>query len=199
MSNKKKHQSPEPETQETVQDPVTEETGAAEETAAEAAETVADEPEVLETEPAELGELRDKVADLTDSLKRSMAEFDNFRKRSDKEKAARFDMGVRSVVERILPVLDNFERGLSGLSEEQAKDPFADGMAKTYKQMSDMLSELGVAPIEAVGKTFNPDLHNAVMHIEDETVDENIVVEEFQKGYTLNGTVVRYSMVKVAN
>lgn len=140
-----------------------------------------------------------KIAELTDQYKRSLAEFDNFRKRTEKEKAARFDMGVRSVAEKILPVVDNFERGIGTLTEEQKEDAFAAGMIRTYKQMTDILEQIGIVPIEAVGKNFNPDLHNAVMHVEDETVDENIVVEEFQKGYTYNGTVVRYSMVKVAN
>lgn len=140
-----------------------------------------------------------KVDELTDRLKRTMAEFDNYRKRTEKEKAARFDLGVRSVVEKVLPVLDNFERGLATLGEEQKKEPFAEGMEKTYRQMTEMLTGLGLAPIEAVGKPFDPDFHNAVMHEEREDAGENEVVEEFQKGYTLNGTVVRYSMVKVAN
>ena len=162
-----------------------------EENTAEAAEETA--------EVSHEAELEQKVAEMTDRLQRNMAEFDNFRKRTEKEKAARFEMGERNVIEKMLPVLDNFERGLATVSEEQKKDPFVDGMDKIYKQMVSVLEEMGVAPIEAVGKEFNPDFHNAVMHVEDETIDENIIVEEFQKGYTYKGSVVRYSMVKVAN
>jgi len=165
----------------------------------------ATEETVAQEEPAEASEtpskeeaLEKQVAELGDSLKRQMAEFDNFRKRTEKEKAARFDMGVRSVIEKILPVVDNFERGLSVIDEEN-KDAFAEGMEKTYKQLIDTLTELGVTPIEAIGQKFNPDMHNAVMHVEDENEPDNTVVEEFQKGYMYNGTVVRYSMVKVAN
>ena len=191
--------------------------GTAEPETEQEADKETEEPEKAEPEKAEPGKTakkkfwkskdkasepdeRDKkIAELTDQYKRTMAEFDNFRKRTEKEKAARFDMGIRSVAEKILPVVDNFERGIAGLTEEQKADAFAAGMIKTYKQMTDVLEQIGIVPIEALGKPFNPDLHNAVMHIEDETVDENTVVEEFQKGYTYNGTVVRYSMVKVAN
>ncbi len=140
-----------------------------------------------------------QIDDLNDRLRRSLAEFDNYRKRTDAEKAARFDMGKRNVIEQILPVVDNFERGLATLSEEQKADPFVDGMDKTYRHLMSALEGLGVKPIEAVGQPFNPDFHNAVMHVEDEEQPANTVIEEFQKGYTMNGTVVRYSMVKVAN
>ena len=170
-------------------------TEAAEETASEQVTEEAPEAEEVSKE----AELEQKVADMTDRLQRNMAEFDNFRKRTEKEKAARFEMGERNVIEKMLPVLDNFERGLATVPEEQRKDPFVDGRDKIYKQMVSVLEEMGVAPIEAVGKEFNPDFHNAVMHVEDDTIDENIVVEEFQKGYTYKGSVVRYSMVKVAN
>ena len=139
------------------------------------------------------------IADLTDKLQRQMAEFENFRKRTEKEKSAMFDMGSRNVIEKILPVIDNFERGLAGVPEERKEDPFVAGMDKVYKQLMKELSELGVKQIEALGQPFNPALHNAVMHMEDETVDENTIVEEFQKGYTFHDGVVRYSMVKVAN
>ena len=139
-----------------------------------------------------------KIEELTDKWKRTMAEFENFRKRSEKEKSQMYDMGARSMVEKILPVVDSFERGLSGLDEE-VEDPFADGMKMVYKQLATALSEAGVEEIEAVGKPFDPDLHNAVMHIDDEAYGENEIVEELQKGYTYHGTVVRYSMVKVAN
>ena len=137
-----------------------------------------------------------KVEELTDRLKRTMAEFDNFRKRTEKEKSSMYIIGAKEIVEKILPVVDNFERGLA---QAQEGDAFADGMKMIYKQLTTTLDELGVKPIEAVGKEFNPDFHNAVMHVEDEEVGENIVVEEFQKGYTYKDFVVRHSMVKVAN
>ena len=137
-----------------------------------------------------------KVEELTDRLKRTMAEFDNFRKRTEKEKSSMYIIGAKEIVEKILPVVDNFERGHA---QAQEGDAFADGMKMIYKQLTTTLDELGVKPIEAVGKEFNPDFHNAVMHVEDEEVGENIVVEEFQKGYTYKDFVVRHSMVKVAN
>lgn len=137
-----------------------------------------------------------QIEELTDKLKRSMAEFDNFRKRTEKEKASMYIIGAREIVEKMLPVVDNFERGLAQAVEG---DAFADGMKMIYKQMMTTLDELGVKPIEAVGKEFDPNFHNAVMHVEDESVGENIVVEELQKGYTYKDFVVRHSMVKVAN
>ncbi|MBQ7371174.1 MAG: nucleotide exchange factor GrpE [Blautia sp.] len=137
-----------------------------------------------------------QIDDLTDRLKRNMAEFDNFRKRTEKEKSSMYIIGAKDIVEKILPVVDSFERGLAQAPEE---DPFADGMQKIYKQLLTTLEELGVQPIEAVGKEFDPNLHNAVMHVEDEEAGENVVVEEFQKGYTYKDFVVRHSMVKVAN
>ena len=140
-----------------------------------------------------------KVEELTDRLKRTMAEFDNFRKRTEKEKAAMFEVGAKSVIEKMLPVIDNFERGLATLSDEEKEQPFAQGMDKIYKQFVASLEELGVKAIEAEGNEFDPNFHNAVMHVEDETVGENIIVEEFQKGYMYKDSVVRHSMVKVAN
>ncbi len=140
-----------------------------------------------------------KIAELTDRLQRTMAEFENFRKRTEKEKAMMFDMGARSVIEKILPVIDNFERGLASVPEESREDGFVTGMDKVYRQMMKELEEIGVKVIESKGETFNPDRHNAVMHVEDDTVGENTIVEEFQKGYTYRDSVVRYSMVKVAN
>ena len=137
-----------------------------------------------------------KIEELTDRLKRNMAEFDNFRKRTEKEKASMYIIGAREIVEKILPVVDNFERGLAQAPEE---DAFAEGIRMIYKQLMTTLEELGVKQIEAVGKEFDPDFHNAVMHVEDEEAGENIVVEEFQKGYTYKDFVVRHSMVKVAN
>ena len=140
-----------------------------------------------------------QIEDLTDKLKRSMAEFENFCKRTEKEKAAMYEVGAKSVIEKILPVVDNFERGMATLSEEEAHSPFAEGMDKIYKQLLTTLEGMDVKAIEAVGQEFNPDFHNAVMHVEDESVGENIVVEEFQKGYLYRENVVRHSMVKVAN
>lgn len=137
-----------------------------------------------------------QIEELTDRLKRNMAEFDNFRKRTEKEKASMYIIGAREIVEKILPVVDNFERGLAQAPEE---DAFAEGVRMIYKQLMTTLEELGVKQIEAVGKEFDPDFHNAVMHVEDEEAGENIVVEEFQKGYTYKDFVVRHSMVKVAN
>ena len=128
-----------------------------------------------------------------------MAEFDNFRKRTEKEKAQMFETGARSIIEKLLPVVDNFERGLAAIPEEEKGNPFAEGMEKIYKQMMTMLEDAGVKPIEAEGKEFDPNLHNAVMHVDDESFGENIVAEELQKGYMYRETVVRHSMVKVAN
>lgn len=141
----------------------------------------------------------EKIAELNDRVLRQQAEFINYRNRTDKEKAQMFEVGAKSAFEKILPVIDNFERGLSTLSEEELAQPFASGIDKTYRQLMKALEEAGVTPIEAVGQSFNPDLHNAVMHVEDESVGENIVVEEFQKGYMYHDSVLRHSMVKVAN
>lgn len=139
------------------------------------------------------------IEELKDKNARLMAEFENFRKRNEKEKAAMFEVGSKSVIEKMLPVLDNFERGFKTLSEEDKETPFAQGMELVYKQLVSSLEEIGVKPIEAVGKEFDPNLHNAVMHEDNDEVGENIVVEEFQKGYTYRDSVVRFSMVKVAN
>ena len=140
----------------------------------------------------------EKIEELTDMVKRQMAEFDNYRKRTEKEKASMYVIGAKDIVEKILPIVDNFERGLATV-EHPEDDPFADGMNKVYKQLTKTLEDMGVTVIEAVGKEFDPNLHNAVMHVEDENVGENIVVEEFQKGYKYKDIVVRHSMVKVAN
>ncbi|MFV0363756.1 MAG: nucleotide exchange factor GrpE [Suipraeoptans sp.] len=141
----------------------------------------------------------EKIEDLTDKLTRQMAEFDNFRKRTDKEKSRMYEIGVKDVVEKILPVIDNFERGFDGVEGEEKEKPFVQGMDLIYKQLMTMLEDIGVKPIEAVGQPFDPDFHNAVMHVEDENFGENVVAEEFQKGYLYKDTVVRHSMVKVAN
>ena len=140
-----------------------------------------------------------QIEDLTDKLRRQMAEFDNFRKRTEKEKSGMFEMGAKSVVEKLLPVVDNFERGLASVPEDQKEDPFVAGVDKVYKQLLTVFDELGVKPIEAVGQPFDPNFHNAVMHVEDDEQGENVVIEEFQKGYMYHDSVVRHSMVKVAN
>lgn len=139
----------------------------------------------------------EKIEELTDKLTRQMAEFDNYRKRTEREKSSMYLVGARDVVEKILPVVDNFERGLAAAGDPE--DPFVDGMNKIYKQLTAVLTDLGVTAIEAVGKEFDPNFHNAVMHVDDESVGENIIVEEFQKGYMYKDSVVRHSMVKVAN
>lgn len=139
------------------------------------------------------------IEELTDKYKRTFAEFDNFRKRSEKEKSAMYEVGAKDVIEKILPVVDNFERGFKAVSEEELATPFAEGMDKIYKQLLKTLEDLGVKEIEAEGNEFDPSLHNAVMHVEDETLGENIVAEVLQKGYMYRDSVVRHSMVKVAN
>ncbi|MBQ6787780.1 MAG: nucleotide exchange factor GrpE [Lachnospiraceae bacterium] len=143
--------------------------------------------------------LQEKVDELEDRVKRQMAEFDNFRKRTEKEKSAMFETGAKSVIEKMLPVVDNFERGLAGLSEEEMKQPFAEGMNMVYKQLIQELEKLEVKPIEAVGCEFNPELHNAVMQVESEEYESGIIAQELQKGYTYRDTVVRYSMVSVVS
>ena len=141
----------------------------------------------------------EKIEELTDRVKRQMAEFENFRKRTEKEKSSMYEMGARDIIERILPVIDNFERGLAVIPEDIKEDPIAEGMEKIYKQIQKVFEEAGVKPIEAAGKEFDPNFHNAVMHVEDESLGENIVAEELQKGYMYRDSVVRHSMVKVAN
>ena len=200
--------------EENVSEELTEETETAEATAetqdaAEESNTEETEAEKLEKakkalfSKKEKKEKKDKkdeqIAELTDRLMRQMAEFDNFRKRTEREKAQMFEIGAKDIIEKILPVVDNFERGFAGLSEEELATPFAQGMDKVYKQMISTLESAGVKPIEAVGKEFDPNLHNAVMHEDNEEFGENIVSEEFIKGYTYRDSVVRHSMVKVAN
>lgn len=141
----------------------------------------------------------EQIEELNDRLRRTMAEFDNFRKRTEKEKSAMYEIGAKSIVERILPVIDNFERGLSAPPADESAKAFVDGMDMIYKQLLKTLEESGVKAIEAVGQEFDPNFHNAVMHVEDESVGENVIVEEFQKGYLYRDSVVRHSMVKVAN
>lgn len=200
---------------ETVADEILEETEqeaaedmSQEQTDAQAAENQPDDKDVQTDDKKRFfGKKKDKkdkqIEDLTAQLdnlrKRNLAEFENFRKRTEKEKSTMFDMGAKSVVEKLLPIIDNFERGFAGLSEEQMSDPFVSGMDMVYKQLVKALADMGVEPIEAVGKPFDPNLHNAVMHVEDENLGENTVAQEFQKGYLYHGSVVRHSMVQVAN
>jgi len=147
----------------------------------------------------ELAAKDQKIEDLNDRLMRSMAEFDNFRKRSEKEKSMMYDMGVKSIIEKMLPIVDNFERGFGTINEKEKESAFAQGIELIYRQLLSSLDEIGVKPIDAVGKEFDPNLHNAVMHGEDESMGENIVSDEFQKGYVYRDMVVRHSMVKVLN
>ena len=141
--------------------------------------------------------LQIKIDELEDRVKRQMAEFDNFRKRTEKEKSQMFETGAKSVIEKILPVVDNFERGLATVPEDEATSPFAEGMNMIYKQLMDELDKMDVKPIEALGCEFDPDLHNAVMQVESEEYESGIIAQELQKGYTYRGSVVRHSMVAV--
>jgi len=141
----------------------------------------------------------EKIEELNDRLVRNLAEFENFRNRSEKEKSAMFEIGAKSVIEKILPVVDNLERGFDGLSEEEKETPFVKGIEAVYKQLMTAFEEMGVTPIEAVGQEFDPNFHNAVMHDEDDSEETNKVIEEFQKGYMYKDSVVRHSMVKVLN
>lgn len=184
----------------------------------EAAEAVTEEPteEAVETEGSDEESAKDKkglgkkkktdkkteayeakIAELDDRVKRQMAEFENFRKRTEKEKATMFEMGAKSVIEKILPVADNFERGLAAIPEEDQNSPFAEGLNKIYKQLMTELENLGVKPIEAVGQEFDPNFHNAVMQVESDEYEEGVIAQELLKGYTYRDTVVRYSMVAV--
>ena len=167
-------------------------------------EETASEPETEDTETEKKGFFKKKkdkkdeqIEELNDRLKRQMAEFDNFRKRTEKEKAQMYDMGAKSIVEKILPVIDNFERGLAAVPEEAKEDAFVVGMDKVYKQMLTELDAIGVKPIEAVGTEFNPDFHNAVMQVENGELESGTVAQELQKGYTYKDSVVRHSMVAV--
>jgi molecular chaperone GrpE len=141
--------------------------------------------------------MQEMIAGLPERVKRQLAEFENFRNRTEKEKSETFELGVRSVVEKLLPVVDNFERGFATVEEEDKNDPFVDGMSRVYKQLMTELEKLGVEPIEAVGKPFDPNLHNAVMQTQSEEYESGTVAQELQKGYTCHGKVVRHSMVSV--
>ena len=193
----------------TVEDTAKDEAEAAQEAPAdteEAPEEPADEAKAEKEEKKGFFKKKEKkdkkdemIEELTDKVRRSMAEFDNFRTRTEKEKSAMFEVGAKSVIEKLLPVVDNFERGLAAVPEDEQGSAFVEGMEKIYKQMFKMLEDMEVKPIEAVGQPFDPNFHNAVMHVEDEEAGENIVIEEFQKGYMYRDSVVRHSMVKVAN
>lgn len=174
---------------------------AAEQDAAEEAETdnTKDDAEEETTDTAKPDKKDKQIEELNDKYKRLFAEFDNFRKRTDAEKTVMFTEGERTVLLKVLPLIDNFERAIASIPEEQKETALAEGIDKTYKSFMSQLAELGVTPIDAAGKPFDANLHNAVMHIEDEETDENTVVEEFQKGYMFKDKVLRYSMVKVAN
>ena len=193
-------------------DEAVEETVEAEEVAEETSESEAAEETVeAETEESDdkkgfFGKKKDKkdkkdlkIEELEDKVKRQLAEFENFRNRTEKEKSRMYEFGARDVIEKMLPVVDNFERGFASIPEEEKGSPVASGMEMIYKQIMTTLEGLGVQPIEALNKPFDPNVHNAVMHVEDDGVEENTVVEEFQKGYIYKENVIRYSMVKVAN
>lgn len=140
---------------------------------------------------------QERIEELEDKVKRQLAEFENFRNRSEKEKTAMYEVGAKSVIEKLLPVIDNFERGFLTVPEEEKDSPFVDGMNKVYKQLITELESIGVKPIEAVGLEFDPNLHNAVMQVESEEYESGVVAQELQKGYTYRDTVVRHSMVAV--
>lgn len=193
---------PEEAMEETVEETVEETTDTASESAPQeegAAEAEAKSTKKTNRKKAKKDKRDEKIEELNDRLMRNLAEFENFRNRSEKEKSAMFEVGARSVIEKILPVVDNLERGFDGLSEEEKETPFAKGIEAVYKQLMTGFEEMGVKPIEAVGQEFNPDFHNAVMHDEDDSDETNIVIEEFQKGYMYKDSVVRHSMVKVLN
>ena len=183
----------------------TEEESAAAEAEAEEEAAASDAEETASEETKKTGGFRKKekkdkrdeqIAELNDRLMRQMAEFDNYRKRTEKEKASMYEVGAKEVIEKLLPIVDNFERGLA---DADGSDPFADGILKIYKQLTTALEEMGVTPIESVGCEFDPNMHNAVMHVDDENEGTNVIVEEFQKGYKYKDNIIRYSMVKVAN
>ena len=198
------------ETVETAEE-VVEETVETEETADEAVEETVEAEETDENEETTekkgfFGKKKDKkdkkdlkIEELEDKVKRQLAEFENFRNRTEKEKSRMYEFGARDVIEKMLPVVDNFERGLAAIPEAEKDGPVASGMEMIYKQMMTTLEGLGVTPIDALNKPFDPNFHNAVMHVEDEEIEESTVVEEFQRGYIYKDHVIRYSMVKVAN
>ena len=195
-------------TEETVQtEEAAEETKAAEQTGetSEPAEAAEDDKKDKKAEKKKAkadkkqDALKEKVEELEDRVKRQMAEFENFRKRTEKEKTAMFETGAKSVIEKILPVVDNFERGLASVPEEEKDGAFAQGMQMIYKQLMQELEKMEVKPIPAVGEEFNPDFHNAVMQVESDEYDSGVIAQELQKGYTYRDSVVRHSMVAVVS
>ena len=192
------------ETEEVAEETV--EAEAAEEVVEETAEEVAEDSEEADEKKGFFGKKKDKkdkkdlkIEELEDKVKRQLAEFENFRNRTEKEKSRMYEFGARDVIEKMLPVVDNFERGLAAIPEAEKGGPVASGMEMIYKQIMTTLEGLGVTSIEALNKPFDPNFHNAVMHVEDDEIEESTVVEEFQKGYIYKEHVIRYSMVKVAN
>ena len=185
---------------------VAEETVEAEEVTEETAEEAVESEEEAGEKKGFFGKKKDKkdkkdlkIEELEDKVKRQLAEFENFRNRTEKEKSRMYEFGARDVIEKMLPVVDNFERGLAAIPEAEKGGPVASGMEMIYKQIMNTLEGLGVTPIDALNKPFDPNFHNAVMHVEDDEIEESTVVEEFQKGYIYKEHVIRYSMVKVAN
>lgn len=175
----------------------TENEAVAEET--ETTEEVAEEKKDKKKKKEKKDKRDEQIAELNDKLLRNRAEFENFRKRTEREKAQMYEIGAGNIIEKILPVIDNFERGLAAVPEDESLKAFKDGFDMIYKQLMTTMDEIGVKPIEAVNNQFDPEYHNAVMHIDDDSFEENVVVEEFQKGYTYHDRVIRHSMVKVAN
>lgn len=196
-----------PDSEETVEETETEETEEVEDSEeapeGEEPKTWAEKRAAKKQEKAEKKEKanadKEKIAELEDRVKRQLAEFENFRNRTDKEKQAMFETGAKSVIEKILPIIDNFERGFSTVEEADLEDAFVQGMRKVYRQMMDELDKIGVKPIEAVGQEFDPNLHNAVMQVESEEFESGIVAQEFMKGYMYRDSVVRHSMVGVVS
>ena len=197
---------PEEAVEETIEETVEE---TVEETTATASESAPQEEGAAEAEEAQAKSTKktkkkakkdkrdEKIEELNDRLMRNLAEFENFRNRTEKEKHAMFETGAKSVIEKMLPVVDNFERGLATVPEDKKEDPFVDGMMRIYKQLLTELENIGVKPIEAVGAEFDPNLHNAVMQVESEEYESGTVAQELQKGYTYRDSVVRHSMVAV--
>ena len=194
------------ETVETETEEVVEETAETEEEVTEETSETEETAEETDEKKGFFGKKKDKkdkkdlrIEELEDKVKRQLAEFENFRNRTEKEKSRMYEFGARDVIEKMLPVVDNFERGLAAIPETEKGSPVASGMEMIYKQIMTTLEGLGVTPIDALNKPFDPNFHNAVMHVEDDEIEESTVVEEFQKGYIYKEHVIRYSMVKVAN
>lgn len=185
--------------EETIQEAAAEEVVDSQKQAAEKKDKKRDKKRSSKSLEIELEKKENEIDQLKDKYQRLMAEFENARKRTQKESTRMYDIGAKEVLAKLLPVVDNFERGLSGVGEEEKENAFVQGVDAIYKQLMTALEEIGVKPMNAEGTEFNPDLHNAVMHVEDEELGENLVAEEFQKGYMYKEEVLRHSMVKVVN